>query len=89
MKPHIKRRIITSPFDVFEPVMQWCIYEPRGDVEPNWFGYGNTLYEAWNDYVLEKMWWEKIVCDESGEYDSVDSIDGMIEVLGYPEGYVK
>lgn len=36
MKPHIKHRIVTSPFDAFEPAMQWCIYEPKGDAEPEW-----------------------------------------------------
>lgn len=86
MKPHIKRRAVYSPFH--EPPgnkVYWCIYEPVN--EKDWFGYGDTLKEAWNDYLLEKMWWEVVVQDETGEFDHLDSIEGMIDFCGYPLGY--
>lgn len=88
MKPHIKRRGVYSPYH--EPThnkMCWCIYEP--DTENDWFGYGDTLKDAWNDYLLEKMWWEVVVDDDTGEFDHLDSIEAMIEFCGYPEGWLE
>lgn len=86
MKPHIKKRIVTSPYDEFEDKVRWCVYESLS--KENWFGYGDSIKEAWNDYLIEKMWWENIVSDESGMYDDVDSLKSMIDRLGYPEGYL-
>lgn len=87
MKPHIKRREVYSPYESFPTRMRWCVYEPK--YSEDWFGFGDTIKEAWKDYLLEKMWYEVIVSDETGGYDEVCSIEDMIQVCGYPEGYLE
>ena len=62
-KPLVKRAGVFSPFDEWPGhIMQWCVIsmEDKHKLDPNEkesdpriFGHGNTVQEAWEDYLNE------------------------------------
>lgn len=74
-KPHIRRAEVFSPFDAFPDKMQWCVIstddkyklDPNSrEKDPRIFGHGNTVQEAWEDYLKEVKEFDEFL-DECGK----------------------
>lgn len=74
-KPHIIRAEVFSPFDAWPNKKQWCVIsmEERHKLDPNKkesdprvFGHGDTVQEAWEDYLNEVKEFDEFLaeCDE-------------------------
>lgn len=74
MKPHIKRSEVYLRFEERSLGRLWCVIPKDGEHADEYFGHGETVQLAWDDYLLERRFFTLWLKDPATCPDTIEEM---------------